>query len=155
MNIEEKVKDWAFTQLAKSSEQFANMPPCPYAKTAFINDKVAFVESEYQDFWNTVTRETNNFTGDKDVVIVYSKFNPFGLDYLEGGVESINYMLSQQKKDIWLLGFQNEWTMVFVQKLTKLDDASVDLEQKGYYATYNPDQFNHYIQKRRNLRNKL
>lgn len=155
MTIEEKVKDWAFGQLSKVSQQFNNLPPCPYAKATFVNDMVSFVESDYRDFLDTVTKEIFSFTGEKDVVIVYSKQNPFGLDYLEGAVEGLNFMLSQLKKDIWLLGFHHEWTMIFIQKITKLDDASIDLEQKGYYNNYNKDQFDHYVAKRRKLRSKL
>lgn len=155
MTIEEKVKDWAFGQLSRTSPQFANLSPCPYAKATFVNDKVTFVETPYTDFLDTVTKETLSFTGEKDVVIVYSQHNPFGLDYLEGSVEALNFMLNHMKKDIWLLGFQNEWTMVFIQKITKLDDASIDLEDKGYYVNYNKDQFDHYVEKRRKLRNRL
>lgn len=155
MTIEEKVKDWAFNRLSKVSEQFNNLPPCPYAKTAFVNDSVSFVEADYREFLDVVTKETLNFTGDKNVVIVYSKHNPFGLDYLEGSVEAMNFTLSHMKKDIWLLGFVNEWTMVLIQKITMLDDASIDLEKKGYYNNYNEDQFENYILKRRRLRNRL
>ena len=155
MTIEEKVKDWAFGQLSKVSEQFANLSPCPYAKAAFVNDKVSFVEADYREFLDVVTKETLNFTGEKDVVIVYSKHNPFGLDYLEGSVEAMNFALNHMKKDIWLLGFHNEWTMVFIQKITKLDDASIDLEKKGYYTNYSEDQFQHYVAKRRKLRSRL
>jgi hypothetical protein len=155
MTIEEKVKDWAFGQLSKVSEQFNNMSPCPYAKATFVNDKVSFVKTDYKDFLDTVTKETLNFTGEKDVVIVYSEHNPFGLDYLEGSVEAMNFALNHMKKDIWLLGFHHEWTMVFIQKITKLDDASIDLEQKGYYNNYNKDQFDHYVAKRRKLRDRL
>jgi hypothetical protein len=155
MTIEEKVKDWALGQLSKVSEQFNNMSPCPYAKATFVNDKVSFVKTDYQDFLDTVTKETLNFTGEKDVVIVYSEHNPFGLDYLEGSVEAMNFALNHMKKDIWLLGFHHEWTMVFIQKITKLDDASIDLEEKGYYNNYNKDQFEHYVAKRRKLRNRL
>ena len=155
MTIEEKVKDWAFGQLSKVSEQFANLSPCPYAKATFVNDKVSFVKTDYRDFLDTVTSQIEKFNGEKDVVIVYSEHNPFGLDYLEGAVEGLNFMLNQRGKDIWLLGFHNEWTMVFIQKITKLDDASIDLEQKGYYNNYNKDQFDHYVAKRRKLRDRL
>lgn len=155
MTVEEKVKDWAFGQLSRVSEQFDNLPPCPYAKAAFVNDSVSFVEADYTEFLDVVTKETLNFTGEKDVVIVYSKHNPFGLDYLEGSVEAMNFTLSHMKKDIWLLGFLNDWTMVFIQKVTKLDDASIDLESKGYYNNYHEDQFKHYVEKRRRLRNRL
>jgi len=155
MTIEEKVKDWAFGQLSKVSEQFNNLSPCPYAKATFVNEKVSFVEADYREFLDIVNTEIEKFTGEKDVVIVYSKHNPFGLDYLEGAVEGLNFSLNKRGKDIWLLGFHNEWTMIFIQKITKLDDASIDLEKKGYYNNYNKDQFDHYVAKRRRLRNRL
>jgi len=155
MTIEEKVKDWAYGQLSRVSPQFADLSPCPYAKATFVNDLVSFVKTEYTDFLDTVTDQIEKFNGEKDVVIVYSEHNPFGLDYLEGAVEGLNFMLNQQGKDIWLLGFQNEWTMMFIQKITKLDDASIDLEKKRYYVNYNEDQFQHYVAKRRKLRNRL
>jgi hypothetical protein len=155
MTIQEKIKDWAFGQLSRVSEQFNNLSPCPYAKTTFVNDKVSFVEADHTEFLDIVNTEIEKFDGEKDVVIVYSVRNPFGLDYLEGAVEGLNHSLNKRGKDIWLLGFHDEWTMIFIQKITKLDDASLELEKKGYYNNYNKDQFNHYVSKRRTLRSRL
>ncbi len=154
MTIQEKIKDWAFGQLSNVSEQFNNLSPCPYAKATFVNDKISFVESDHKDFLDTVTQEIEKFDGTKDVVIVYSVHNLFGLDYLEGTIEGLNFMLNKRGKDIWLLGFHDEWTMIFIQKITKLDDASIELEKKGYYNNYNKEQYYHYVSKRRKLRNR-
>ena len=64
--------------------------PLSIAKAVLVNEKGSFVEADYRDL-DVVTKETLNFTGEKDVIIVYSKHNPSRLDYPEGSVEAMNF----------------------------------------------------------------
>jgi hypothetical protein len=45
------------------------------------------------------------------------------------------------------------YCMVFVQKLSKLDDASVYLEKSGYYKHFPDDVYDSLVLHRRRLRN--
>ena len=72
---------------------------------------------------------------------------------------ALNRWFAFKKMDIWLLSFQTDVTMVFIQRLTDLDDASNNLLKQGYYDNYEEDDFNHLIAGRsarrlQNARNK-
>jgi hypothetical protein len=57
--------------------------------------------------------------------------------------------------DVWLLAFQRwDFTMIFVQKLSELDDASKNLEKVGYYESYEPEDYLNLILYRRKRRYK-
>ncbi len=75
---------------------------------------------------------------------------------LSGGVDSINTLLNVQKQDKWLLSqFGDDYTMVFIQKITDLDNGSKILEKKGYYNGLHPYSFNKNVIRRRRMRNRL
>ena len=48
---------------------------------------------------------------------------------------------------------QNEYAMVFVQKLSEVNQASKDLEKKGYYKNFPIEIYNSLILDRRRLQN--
>ena len=56
------------------------------------------------------------------------------------------------KANLWLLAFQTDFTMVFIQRLSELDDASRILERTGYYETYNTEDYINLILDRRKVR---
>ena len=75
---------------------------------------------------------------------------------LSGGTDAINSYLNAQNQDKWLLTqFGEEYTMIFIQKITDLDNGSKILEKKGYYSGLHPYSFNKNVMRRRKMREKL
>ena len=153
--IEQKIKDYIFDYLSKPNFRFYNnMQPCPYAKKAWVEDKVDVLTVTPELFWESVTKECVKFNGSKDVIIVASEIHPCSLQELLGGTDALNYLFCNEGKDLWLLSSQDEWTMVLIQKLSKLDDAGLALEKQGYYNLYDKHAYNNFVLKRRFLREK-
>jgi len=159
-NFKSFINDWIEEYISVAQPEYGDQPPCPYAKTAWINKKVdvQYIDTpNLRDFWETVSTQIINFDGSYEVVIVGMPTDEevITIDQLAGAVDSLNSYLNVQGKDIWLLNMYSAYTIVLIQKVSKLDDASKSLETKNYYKNTNEYYFNKYVLGRRQLREKL
>ena len=77
-------------------------------------------------------------------------------DQMIGATDSLNAMYSYKGKDLWFLdAFDDYWTIMLLQKITALDDASDIFQKKEYYKDFHPYRYKKYIEGRRKLRNRL
>lgn len=148
MNLEAWVQNWT-EELAKPSVNNNNVPLCPFAKKAWQQEAVKIVECE--DIWATVCQEAKNF-GSHKVVMCIQEDPQYTYDELDGGCASLNQWFAYTNMDIWLLSYQIDRAIVFLQPLSELDTASVALEKLGYYKNYESDDYNRLIKLRRKLR---
>lgn len=161
-NVEDAVLaellDWSETVLQKPSPHFNDMPPCPYARQAWMDQKVAVLfkyESNKQCLYNTVSMWDDNLDL---TVIVDFKFDK-DPELFHTYLDEMNDVISDGMfidKDIWVMGFHPhddpsefvedvdfephldaEYALIFVQRLSKLQEAADKLDKKGYYDTYN------------------
>jgi hypothetical protein len=97
------------------------------------------------------------------------------MEYLDGWCDGVNEAMSIAGVDMHLMVFHPdysaeeagldflvedgvtddtlEYCMVFVQLLSKLDDAALSLEKSGYYKHFPVDVFHSLVIDRRRLRN--
>ena len=71
---------------------------------------------------------------------------------VEAACVAMNEWFACNKLDLWLLSFQTDFTMVFIQRLSELDDASKILEKTGYYDNYTKEDYLNLILTRRRRR---
>ena len=135
---------------------------CPFAKKSWDDDrcKVIMVEDFTLDnFWSIVSEECMIYDSSKhDAVIVAALTDDeiINVMQLSGSCDSMNTFLNSQNKDLWLLKqYGDPYTLVIIQKITDLDDASRRLEKQGYYNRYIPYIFNKSIIRRRQMRERL
>ena len=135
---------------------------CPFAKRAWDNDKCKVVMVEdftLDNFWSTVSEECMTYDYSKyDAVFVAALTDDeiINLMQLSGSCDSMNSFLNSQNKDLWLLKQHGDpYTLVIIQKITDLDDASRVMEKHGYYNRYLPYMFNKSIIRRRKMRERL
>lgn len=175
--VYQEIVDWSMNVLSKPNPFFGGMLPCPYAKQAWLDGKVAVLfkyESNKQSIYSTVSQFDDNF----DVAIIVDfKFDedPEQFhDYLDGMNDVIADGMFLDR-DIWLMGFHPhdeesefvedvdfqplvdvEYALIFVQRLSKLQEAADKLDKKRYYDTYN-DQYNvrEIFEKRKTLYRRL
>ena len=135
---------------------------CPYAKSVYDNSKLKLInldppEDVYQ-FWRAVSEQAELFDGSIEVVMVAMPTNKDILtdDQMIGATDSLNAMYNYKDKDLWFLdAFDDYWTIMLLQKITALDDASDIFQKKEYYKDFHPYRYKKYIQGRKNLRNRL
>jgi hypothetical protein len=155
-DIVREIQAWSAHALEKSSPYFNNLPPCPYAKAAWREGRVAIVfkYGGNQFIANILTE----FTSQLDLVLIVDRHltqtaEEFH-DYLDGLNEAISRGIFGDR-DLWVMGFHpddaaNEliddgtfepqvdavYAMVFVQRLSKVQEAADKLKQMGYYDAY-------------------
>ena len=150
--------DWSATVLEKASPHFNNLPPCPYAKQAWVDGRVAVLfkyETNKQTLYSTVSQFDDNF----DVAIIVDFKYDKDADLFHTYLDEMNDVISDGMfidRDIWVMGFHPddeesdfvqdvnfephvdaEYAMIFVQRLSKLQEAADKLDKNGYYDTYN------------------
>jgi len=146
--IEEWIQNW-IEELTKPSSENNNVPLCPFAKKAWQEKEAKVVRSK--DMWDSVTKEANSF-GSHRIVMCVDENPEYEYSELEAGCMALNYWFANTGKDIWLLSYQTDRAIVFIQTLSGLDDASVILEKQGYYENYSEDDFKRLVEHRRKLR---
>ena len=157
-DIHEALETWILKELSVADPNLNNLWPCPYAKKAWFKNQVNVVEVS-EDFWEALNEEIDKFNDTYRVVIIAQQELFCEYTELEDVCMALNRWFAFKKMDIWLLSFQTDVTMVFIQRLTDLDDASNNLLKQGYYDNYEEDDFNHLIADRsvrrlQNARNK-
>ena len=119
-----------------------------------------------------VATEAQNFDNTYDLVIVASYEFP-EIDFFDKYVKHLNDRYS--KLDVHIMGFhpdygaedadldflyENDWessiedeyAMMFIQSLSKVDDASLQLEKMGYYNVYPEEEYSALVLDRRKRR---
>jgi hypothetical protein len=157
--IVKEIKAWSRTVLEKPNIFFNKLAPCPYAKKAWLNDKVNIIfkhDKHNQIIYSAVSLfpETTDMT-----IIVDTEFE-------EDPDEFHDYLLSMNEgiadgifidRDIWVMGahpyddeadfvgdlgadFEAEsetmYALIFVQRLSKLENSADKLQKSGYYEQY-------------------
>ncbi len=155
-NLEKYLKSWIDD--LNSPNEHNEGPLCPYAKSTWDNSRVKIIKCpEYNllQFWAAVSEECENFSTKNDITIVATN-TIFNANIVDATITALNIYLNTQNKDIWLMVSVNDfYSMVFIQPITKIDDASKVLENTPYYNKMHPEKFNQYITRRRILRNNL
>ena len=170
--IEADIRKWSHEFLEIPNAKLNGLPPCPYAKQAWLDNKVAFsINTGLQG----LLKEVNDFEyHDYDIVVWASEYLP-DMEYLDGFCDGVNETLSLVGLDMHLMVFHPdygaeeagleflldddvtdeslEYCMVFVQKLSLLDDAALSLEKSGYYQHFPDEIYQSLVIDRRRLRN--
>ena len=160
MNLEDKIcneiRQWSKHALEIPNENYNNLPSCPYAKKAWHDNKVSFAFKRNKDY-KILHAIVDNFNKNKDLIILIDlKYdeNEMFHNYLS----LINKMIHQgmfSTKDMWVMGFHpdddineliddgsfeevvsEEYSLIFIQKLSKLQRSANKLKKLGYYDNY-------------------
>ena len=126
----------------------AGFAPCPFAKKAFKDNKLKIIECG-DDLWKEVAKQSKDFDSRYSVIICTQEEPNQTYEQVESACMALNDWFSINQLDVWVLAFQTNFTMVFVQKLSELDDASQKLEKMGYYENYEPEDYVKLILNRR------
>ena len=138
----QKIEDWILDFLSQPNSAFDNLPPCPYAKKAWLDGNVevkefiSFAEMRKDiDNWNkeviiylfqytTLPRCT-------ELQILASKFNEEFPDFLflEETPELVEDVAG-------VIVNQGELCMLLVQKRKPLEEAREELMKTGYYDNW-------------------
>lgn len=171
-SIESDIRDWSKHVLEVPNVHLNGLPACPYAKKAWMDDKVKVVESD--DLIVDALLHRKVLHNGKDLLVVASYRIPNSTQ-LQKTIDALNILSA--KEDIyymcfhpdygaedaeldflyeteWQSSIEEEYAMIFVQRLTDVDDKSKHLEKLGYYQAFHTDDYESLVIKRRQLRNR-
>ena len=145
----EKIKTWISDFVTKPNPVFGNLPPCPFAQKAIIDDKVEFVELDgvadyatmYQRIWDfdfddkdvlVIIAEPDQFTA-KETVEIADRLNAY---YMPRDVVILedHPMITEEVKGVKLNN--GHYTLFLAQRLSKLNRYSEMLEAGPYYRNW-------------------
>lgn len=171
-SIEADIRKWSHNFLEIPNVKLNGLPPCPYAKQAWADNKVTFSINTGIDGLLEAVRVFD--THDYDIVVWASETLP-DIKYLDGFCDGMNELMSVAGIDLHLMVFHPDYNaeqagldflieddivdesltycMVFVQKLSLLDDAALSLEKSGYYKHFPENTYEALVLDRRRLRN--
>ena len=150
MNKEQIIEDlttWMTDFVEKPNPLLNDWAPCPFARQARMTDKIEIVFSEPRKLKDTIEKNLPVLES-KDVLIVCFEHEGIHYELLKEVVRLQNAKLA--KRDYVILedhpddpeilnGVKMNFGkcgLLLVQKLSKLNDASEQLRQKGYYDTW-------------------
>jgi len=160
--IEAEIREWSSNIIEMPNPNFNNIPTCPYAKAAWEKDLVKIVfdhDGNDDQLLKYISKYDDNY---ELVIVVETDYNE-DQDSFHESLSEVNNLISQKfwgDSDLWVMGFhpsddesevldaesfepisEYSYGLVFIQRLSFLQEASNKLELKGYYDVYqdNPE----------------
>ena len=143
------IKTWIKDFVTRPNPVFGDLPPCPFAQKAMVEDKVSFLELDGVADYNTLYGHIWNFDfEDKDVLIMIAQPDHFTPEETEKMAKDLNgYFMS---KDIVILEDHPEinehvkdvklnngkYILFLAQSLSKLNKFSKMLDTGPYYKNW-------------------
>ena len=143
------IKNWISEFVTKPNPVFGDLPPCPFAQKAIIEDKVEFLELDGVAGYETLYSHIWNFDfEDKDVLIMIARPDQFTAKETEQLATDLNtYFMSkdvvvledhpktpESVKDVKLNN--GHYVLFLAQSLSKLNHFSKVLESGPYYKNW-------------------
>lgn len=163
VQIWKEIRLWSNEVLEVPCLGFANLPPCPFARAAWLkNNVVVHVTSEIDD----VIDVKSVIPKDHEQLHLFA-----WTDYQQMTAEEFNQWIEDQNQNhfgVWLMGFhpnatenpltpefeglvEDDYAIILVQSLNKLVEASETLKKTKYYEKF-PAQDMQYINRRKEIR---
>lgn len=153
--FENYIGDWIINDLSNPVAALGGFAKCPYAKKAYLENKVVFVE-EYSDIQETVSTLTSDWDNDKTEVAIIrlhdvdekqiselvdqlnERYMPDDFIFLDDHVNNI-----EQMNDVV---FNNgRYNVLFMQRKKKLAAATRRLEKTGYYNKWTKQYYDEVV----------
>lgn len=148
----EFIKGWIDNFVTKPNPVFGDLPPCPFARKAMLENKVKFLELDSVADYPTVYQHITEANFDEiDVLVQIAQPDHFTLKEIKKIAEDLNnYFMS---KDVVVLEDHPEdpehvgkvklnngaYTLILAQRLSKLNKFAKMLEAGPYYKNWSKD----------------
>jgi len=147
---------WLIDFVEKPNPLLNNWAPCPYARQARVNKKIAFVDCTFNNLALEILKNLPQLDA-KDVVIFYYDPAESSAEELETLVEKINLIIMSEnyvlledhpEREELVNGVKMNFgkaALVLAQRLNKLNTASEQLKAKGYYHHWDQAALNNVV----------
>lgn len=159
MTTESKFENWIFNVLSKPDDVFNGLSPCPFAKEAWLKNRVVIHELFDSDqidhkFLHELDNYSSNWPKSKEVIAIVCDPKFINSERLteiteiaiqkflveRGYVALEDHPETVEKVENIVLN-NGEYAIIFLQPLDKLKNARKILERKGYYKNWTKDYY--------------
>lgn len=141
------IEEWIDNFLSVPHKAFSGMPPCPYAKKAWIDNKIQVEISTSRDLDDDIKKTLATEKGDKDVILFLldpREVSPEGLELVSKTYSSDKWMLMEDHpeghEEVDDLCLNNgKYAIIFCNRREKLENAREELKKTDYYDKFDPD----------------
>lgn len=156
-----QLNEWMLNFVEQPNPALGNWAPCPYARQARVANKIEIIFSSVSDLYKTVHSTTENLADDGVAVICFdhTQISPEQLQEfvadLNNGIMPHNFVVLEDHPDApeYINGVKMNFGkcgLLLMQKLNKLNEASEQLKQKGYYDTWSRENLDYVVNWRNN-----
>jgi hypothetical protein len=136
------IEDWVLNFLSKPNEAFAGLPPCPYAKRAWLLDKVIVRHIHSRELELSIKSAKDKFPEDKDVMLFC--VDPDSItpkEIVDLCVSTDDFVLLEDHPETveeiqGVVLNQGKYAMVFMQRRSELTIARAELAHTNYYKNW-------------------
>ena len=153
----QEIMAWSDHTLSAPNDFYNGLPACPYAQKAWADEKVAILfkyDKNLQALYSTLSQWEDSL----DLVIIVDLNFTEDPDTFHDTLNDLNKAISKGifiDRDMWVMGFhphdeandfiddntfthlvEDEYAMIFVQRLSKVQESADKLAEKGYYDNY-------------------
>ena len=145
----QKIQNWINNFVTKPNAVFGNLPPCPFARKAIVDNKVEFQEMVGTTDYATLYQTIFNFDWEtKDVLCMILPHNHFSAQQTVDTAHELNaYWMKRDiviledhpeiKENVQGVTLNNgEYILFLAQSLSKLNHFSKLLETGPYYKNW-------------------
>ncbi len=155
---------WIHNHLSVASSAFSGLPPCPYSKQAWVNQKVELHCCHGSDMTSRLIEFIQDWNNAFEVVILAADPTTVPVGCLQAQVRQLSSQLAQA--DLLALvdhpdnpatsldhvnTSNGKYALVLVQRLSDLQSASRKLAQTGYYDHWSDNDMNTLVHWRSHL----
>lgn len=164
--MESDIREWILSRLSNNLEEFNNMPACPFAKQALLDNKIKIIELkkvfEHISMSEYFLAELENFTyhwpDGLEVIVIGCDPSLITATELSNIAEKANDTFLDQRGYIVLEDHPNEieqvsgyvvnqgsWALLLLQSKDKIKNARRILEHKGYYNNWDKNYYKEVV----------
>jgi hypothetical protein len=162
--FQDSINDWIENFLCKDNPAFNNMPPCPFAKQAMLDDKILYHELQplHIPMGDYFAAELENFSyhwpKGKEVVVIGTDPQYISAEELSLAVEGAmsrflttrGYIALEdhpdaEEKVLDVCVNQGKYALVLLQERDKLQRARNILQKQDYYKYWTPEYYEEVV----------
>jgi len=155
VRVKQDILNWVENFVEKSNPSLNGWPPCPFARRSRLENRLNILEGS--DVFKDVNSLVATWNDSYDVVIfVYDK-NQYTVDDLAAHIEQINsqtlpkdiLILEDHPDDLEIVNKvkmnQGQYILVLCQRFSKVNLASAELKEQGYYDLWSKEYYDRVV----------
>lgn len=152
--VKQYIWDWVNNCLSVPSPDFAGFPPCPYSRKVMLENRVEIQWFQGPELLNVLIEVAKNWSDDFEMVILVADTTKISYSATTDLIMQANHTTLARQNLVALrdhpdavshlprssASTNGKYVLVFVQRLSKLQEATEHLSKNGYYQHWSSEE---------------